>query len=285
MDYLHLAGQQAVQRSANAEAISHLTAALELLKTLPDTPERAQQELTLQVALGVPLAATKGYATPEVERTYTRARELCQQIGETPQLFLAVAGLWQFSLVRAEHQTARELGEQLLTLAQSAQDPAFFLAAHRALGEALFCLGELTPARVHFEQGIALYDPQQHRSLAFRYGVDPGVYCLSFAAWTLWLLGYVDQALKKSHEALALVQRLSHPPSLMAALAFATQLYKCRREVQPVRERAEATIMLSTEQGSAFWLAWGGMTFRGWALAVQGQEEGIAQIRQGLAAL
>ena len=94
MDYLQLAGQQAVQRSANAEAISHLTTALELLKTLPDTPERAQQELTLQIALGVPLMATKGYAAPEVGKAYTRARELCQQVGETPQLFPVLWGLW-----------------------------------------------------------------------------------------------------------------------------------------------------------------------------------------------
>ena len=114
VEYLHLAGQQAVQRSANAEAISHLTTALELLKTLPDTPERAQQELTLQIALGPALMATKGYAAPEVEKAYTRARELCQQVGETPQLFPVLWGLWAFYLVRAELQTARELGEQLL---------------------------------------------------------------------------------------------------------------------------------------------------------------------------
>jgi class 3 adenylate cyclase/predicted ATPase len=285
VEYLQLAGQQAVQRSANAEAISHLTTALELLKSLPDTRERTQQELTLQLALGVPLAATKGYATSEVERAYTRARELCQQIGETPQLFLALEGLWQWYQVRGEYLTARELGEQLLNLAQSAQDPALFLAAHRALGEALFMLGELAPARAHLEQGISLYDPQQHRTLAFRYGVDPGVMCLNFATWVLWLLGYVDQALKKSHEAFALAQQLSHPPSLVAALAFAAELHQCCREVQVVQERAEAALMLSTEQGFAYWLAWF-TPFRGWTLAEHGQgEEGIAQIRQGMAAL
>jgi predicted ATPase len=149
----------------------------------------------------------------------------------------------------------------------------------------LFFLVELLPARVHFEQGIALYDPQQHRSLAFRYGIDPGVLCLSFASWALWLLGYVDQALNKSHEALALAQQLSHPHSLVAAIAFAAELHQYCREVQAVRERAEAAIMLSTEQGFAYWVAWGA-PFCGWALAEQGQgEEGIAQIRQGMVAL
>jgi len=110
VEYLQLAGQQAVRRSAYVEAISHLTTALELLKTLPNTPERAQQELMLQVALGVPLMATKGYAVPEVERVYTRARELCQQVGETSQLFPVLYGLWGFYYVREELRKARELG-------------------------------------------------------------------------------------------------------------------------------------------------------------------------------
>ena len=131
--YWQRAGQRASQRSAHVEAISHLSKGLDLLKTLPDTPERAQQELTLQIALGAPLQATKGFGAPEVETVYTRARELCQQVGETPQLFPVLWGLWLFYTGRAEHETARELAEQLLSLAQSAQDPALLLQAHHAL--------------------------------------------------------------------------------------------------------------------------------------------------------
>jgi class 3 adenylate cyclase len=205
VEYLKRAGQQAMQRSANTEAINHLTTALELLKTLPDTPERAQQELTLQIALGVPLMATKGFAAPEVGQVYARARALCKQMGETPQLFPVLWGLWAFYHVRAELQTARELGEQLLSLAQSVQDPTLLVEAHYALGLTLFNLGEVAAAKEHFEQVIALYDPQQHRSYAFLYGgFDPGVLALSYAAWVLWLLGYPDQALKRS-------QRGHHP--------------------------------------------------------------------------
>src|SRR5262249_9242085 len=122
IEYLRLAGEQAVQRSADVEAISHLTAALELLKTLPDTPERVEQELMLQIALGSPLQATKGFAAPEVERVYARARELCQQRGESPQLFSVLLGLCAFYVVRGELQTAHELGKQLLSLAQSQPD-------------------------------------------------------------------------------------------------------------------------------------------------------------------
>ncbi len=284
VEYLQLAGQQAEQRSAYAEAISHLTTALELLKTLPDTVGRTQQELLLQTTLGPALMVTEGFGAPEVEKTYARARELCQQVGETPQLFWVLGGLWQFYLVRAEYQTARELGEQLLSLAQSVQDPALLLAAHRALGEPLFLLGELALARAHQEQGIALYNLQQHRSLAFLYGLDPGVMCLNHAANVLWLLGYPDQALKRSHEALILAQELSHPLSLAAALYFAAGLHQFRREGQLTQERAEAAITLSIEQGFSHWME-GGTILRGWVLAEQGQgEEGIAQIRQGLAA-
>jgi predicted ATPase len=281
--YWQRAGQRATQRSANAEAISHLTKGLELLKTLPNTPERTQQELALQLTLGAPLIATKGYTVPEVEQAYTRALELCRQIGETPQLFPVLRGLQIFYLIRAEHKTARELGEQLLTLAQRVQDPVFLLGAHFVLGQTLYFLGELAPAREHLEQGIALYDPQQYRSLVWA-GAHPGAQCLSYAALALWHLGYPDQSLKRSHEALALAQELSHPFSLAFAFASAAFLHQYHRAGQSSRERAEATIALSSDQGFPFWLAIATI-LRGWALAEQGQaEEGIGQIRQGMAA-
>jgi TOMM system kinase/cyclase fusion protein len=282
--YWQQAGQKAVERSANVEAISHLTKGLEWLKTLPDTPERAQQELTLQIALGVPLTATEGWGAPRMGQAYARARELCQQVGDTPQLCSALIGLWAFYLARSEPRTARELGEQLLRLAQRVQDPALLLEAHVALGNTLVWLGEFAPAHAHLEQGIALYNPQQHRSHIFLYGHDPGAWCLGFAAWALWHLGYPDQALTRSHEALTLAQGASHPRILANALGYAAELHQLRREVQATQELAEAEMLLSREHGFMFFLA-EATCFRGWALAEQGQgEEGIAQIRQGLAA-
>ena len=282
--YLQQAGDRAVRLSAHEEAIAHLTKGLELLKTLPDTPECIQQELALQVALGVPLISTKGYAAPEAEKAYARARELCQQVRETSQLSPVLRGLWGFYNMRAEYQTARELGEQLLTLGQSVQDPALLLEGHRALGMTLFVLGELTSAQAHLEQGIALYDPQQHRSHAFLYGQDPGVAYLSQAAWVLCLLGYPDQAMKRIHDALTLAQELAHPFSLAGALFCAAVVHQLRREGGAAQERAEAAITLSTEQGFPFFLTMGTI-LRGWALAEQGQlEEGISQMRRGLVA-
>ena len=283
LPYWQRAGQRAIERSAHAEAIAHLTKGLQLLTTLPDTPERLQRELDLQTHLGPVLIATKGYAAPEVAQTYTRARELCQQMGETPQLFLVLSGLRHFYEVRAELQTARGLGEQLVTMAQKVQDPALLVQAHFALGETLWWLGEFAPARLLQEQGMAFYNPRQHRSQAFLYGQDPGMACRTYAAVALWRLGYPDQALTRMYEALTLAQALSHPFSLAWAFACVAWLHQFRREWPRTQEWAEEAIRLATEQGFPFMGAWG--TFwRGWTLAAQGQEvEGIAHMRQGLA--
>ncbi|WP_459572321.1 adenylate/guanylate cyclase domain-containing protein [Cupriavidus sp. 8B] len=284
VEYLRCAGQQALQRSANLEAIRHLGAALELLKHLPDTPERARQELTLQLTLGPAWMAARGYAAPEVEVTYTRALALCERVGETPQRFSVLLGLRMFYQLRAQYETAHELGERLLSLAQDAQDPEFLVEAHNLLGTTLFFLGEFRVARAHLEQVLALYDPEQHHAHAYLYGLDPGIRGLTFLAWILWYLGYSDQARKRSQEALTLAQEVSHPHSLAHALVFAAELHQLRREAQLTQACAEAVITLSTEQGFPFWLAWGTI-LRGWALAEQGSsEEGIAQIRQGLTA-
>jgi tetratricopeptide (TPR) repeat protein len=171
--YWQRAGQRATQRSANVEAIAHLSKGLELLKILPDTPERAQQELALQITLGTPLVMIRGFAAPEVKNAYARARELCPLTGETSQLFPILRGLWEFYELRAEYQTAQELGEQILALAQRQPDRSLLLVAHNVLGDTLFWLGEFTVAREHLEQGSTLYDVPQHRSHAFLYGYDP----------------------------------------------------------------------------------------------------------------
>jgi predicted ATPase/class 3 adenylate cyclase len=280
--YWQRAGQRASQRSANVEAISHLSKALEMLKTLEESPSRARQELALQIGLGVPLMLTKGYAAAEVEKVYSRARELYQQVGESPQFFPMLFGLWAFYSVRAEYNTARELGEQLVSLADRAHDSAFLTEAHAARGNTLCFLGELVLARGHLERAIALYDPQQHRSHAFVYGQDPGVHSLSYATLALWLLGYPDQARKRSLEAFGLAQELSHPYSLAFALIHLLHVHRFSRKVKATQQRAKELFALSTEHGFPITLAVGA-AFLGWALAQQGEgEEGIMQILQGI---
>ncbi|MGE0826264.1 MAG: adenylate/guanylate cyclase domain-containing protein [Candidatus Binatia bacterium] len=285
LPYWEKAGQKAVQRSAYVEAINHLTKGLELLKTLPEAPDRNQQELTLQITLGSALMAVKGLASPETERTYSRARELCKQAGNTPQFVSVLYGLCGSYTNRGELLTARELGEQLLSLARDLQDPSPLIAAHFALGQTLFWLGEFALAREHVEQGVVLYDPQRHRLLASFYGQDPGVTCRLTAALALWNLGYPAQARKRINEALTLAQELSHPYSQALTSLGSAMLYQFCQESQATREQVEVVLAFSSEQGFPF-LSTRATVLRGWALAMRGEiEEGIAQIRYGLTAL
>jgi predicted ATPase len=251
-----------------------------VLKTLPDTRERTQQELTLQLAPGSPLLMIKGTTAQEVERAYTRALELCHQVGDGPQRFTAMVGLWRFYLNQARLRKAHELGEQCFSLAQRLQNPILLQEAHLMLGSTLLYLGELVTARVHLEEGIALYDPRQSRARAFTSGIDTGVGCLSRAAWTLWLLGYPDHAMTRVHEALTLARQSSHIYSLAFALHYTAMIRLYRREAQLGHELAEATIVLSHEHAFIECLA-GGMFMQGWALSEQGwAEEGIVQLLQ-----
>ena len=285
VEYLGLAGQQAARKSANAEAVTHLSAALELLKTLPDTPARRENELTFLLALGVPLINGNGYAAPEVGNTYQRALELCEQMKDTAELFPTLYGLWLFYYVRADHRRAHELGEQLLRLGTSRQDPALLLEAHFALGNSLFCLGEFAAARTHVERGTSLYDAEQHHALALRYGsYDPGAACLCYSAMAQWHLGYPEQAQKTSHQALTLTHKLSHPFSLVYVFLYTATLQQWRHEGPAVLHSTEAARGLATEHGFQFFLGWGTL-LRGWALVQQGRDEdGIGQMRAGLAA-
>jgi len=282
--YWQQAGEQASDRSAHLEAVSHFSTGIELLQTLPETPERTQHALTMYIALGGALQMTKGQAAPEVEHAYTQAYALCQQVGETPELVPVLFGLWRFYIGRLQLHTAREISETLLRLAQRAPDPALTVSAHYALGTTWYYFGALPAARQYLEEAIACYTPDHHRAPASRIGQDLGVACRLFAAGTLWLLGCPDQALTRLHDALALAHELSHPYSLAFARGWMAFVAQFRRDVPAVHEQAEAAVALSTEQGFSGWATWGTI-MHGWALAMQGQgEAGMAQVRQGLAA-
>ena len=280
--YWQLAGENAIQRSANMEAIVHLTRGLDLITTLPDTAMRTEQELALHIALGAPLIAIKGYVAPEVQHAHTRAWHLCQQIGDTPQLFSVLCGLQLFYSVSADFHTAYEAGEQLLSLAQRQQEPPLLVTAHYALGTNLFWLGEFPSALAQLEQGIAFYNPRQQHSFAFRSGQDHGVICLTRAAMALGSLGYADQARTRIYEALALARQMQHPYSLALALHWAMLVEYQFREGQAVRERAQAAMILSTEHGFASILPVAAV-MHGWALVQQGEHEaGLEQMCGGL---
>jgi predicted ATPase len=279
--YLEQAGKTAIRRNAHGEAITHLTKGLTLLKDLPETIERDRQELSLQVALGGQLLATKGFGAPEVGVTYTRARELCHRLGDTSQLFHVLWGLAAFHTVRTEYQQTYDLGQQLLTLAQSQHDLALLVEAHYVVGQTFYFLGNFPLCREHLGEVMRLYDRRQHHSLAFLYGYDPGVMSQSMLATTLWLLGYPDQALKMGSEAVALAQDLSHPSSLAFARVHAGGVHTLRGEQQAAQEYATA-LTLPAGQGFALMSALGTI-LQGHLLAEQGKKkEGLALILQGL---
>ena len=181
--------------------------------------------------------------------------------------------------VRGELRVGRELGGQLLTVAQRAQDPALLLEAHHTLWATLTILGELTSAWTHMEQGFALYDPHKHKHHAFLYGGhDPGVCCGGHAADVLGLLGYPDQALRRSQDALSLARELSHPSSIAHALSFAAWFHQLRGEREAVQARVAEGMALATEQGFSPRRAQADF-LQGWLLVEQGHREvGIAQM-------
>ncbi|QBR02943.1 adenylate/guanylate cyclase domain-containing protein [Paraburkholderia pallida] len=283
VEYLHRAAQQAVRHAAHLDAMRHLRAALELLKRLPETPARARRELTLLLSLGPALMDVQGYGAPEVAATYTRALQLCEQIGEASELFSALLGLRIHYISRAEYATARELSERMLRMAGDEKDSGLLVEAHSALGVCLFFLGEFAASREHHERALALYDPAQHQAHVFAHGVDPGIRALNYLAMTLWHQGYPDQARERSLEALALARQLAYGPTLAFALAYGAELHQLRGEVALTLERAEAAMAVTSDQGLPYWLAWG-IALRGWALTRRDRlQEGIAQMREGLA--
>lgn len=279
--YLEQAAQNALRRSANREAIDLLTKELVLLKTLPDTPQRNQQELLVQMALAVPLMITKGYTAPEVKAAYARARELARETGETPQLFPLLYGLSRFSYGRNASQSANELREQMLRLARSTQDPSLLLVTHMHMGGNLFFQGRFSQAHTHARQGLSLYDPRQHRTLIFLYGDDPQVLCLCWAALALWYLGYPDQASDTIHQALRIARALAHPFGLAFALFWTAFLHQARGEVQKVQEQTNVLLALTQEHEIPQFAAMGAIV-HGWARAEQGHTTGIAQLQEGI---
>jgi len=283
VQYLRQAAEIALRRHAHREAIDYLNRALTELQALPDTPERRQQELLVYLALGAPLMATRGQAAPEVESVYARAYALCQQVEQTAQLLPVLAGLRRFYVVRGTHETAWELAERLLTLAQRLDDRAYQLEAHRALGTTLFFRGQLPAALAQLQQAMALYEPDSP-PVPHVLG-DPQVSCLIYAARALWCLGYPDQSRARAQQALALAQRLSHPYSLVWSQSFIADLYHLCGEDDVALSLIEASLARASEQGLPYWEA-RGRVMRGLLLAKQGRtQEGIAQMRQGLEAM
>jgi class 3 adenylate cyclase/predicted ATPase len=279
------AGERAIEGSANPEAIAHLTRGLKLLEDLPESSQRDEKELAFQVALQTPLFAAR-FGSAEGERAAQRAVELSRKVGGADQrpLVRALFGLSFTYSARGKIRVGREVAEQMLAVAGRLQEPEPLAYAHNLMGNTLFWLAELGTARMHLENGIALYQPEWSRSLAFRFGFNCASTCHFFLGRALWHLGYPDRALASAEQAVTIAEEVSHPVSRASALSWAAALHQLRGEVGRAREVAEIDLALTAGEIIPFFRAHGVM-LRGWALVEEGQgEEGIAQLREGYAA-
>jgi predicted ATPase len=275
------AGRRALKSSATSEAVVQLTRGLELLSGLPGGVERDRLELDLQVALGGAQLAARGWAAPETGRAYGRARELCDQLNETRQVFPVLWGLTVFHINCGEPSQGREIAEQMLRLAEREEDVAAQVASHRALSAALYHLGEWAPARAHLEQVLVLYEAMPNRPPPSLYGADHRAMALAFLAPALFAMGYPDQARARRDEALAYAQQLDHPHSLALVLSHLCEFHSVAHEWQTVWDLAQALADLGAEQGFSHYLATG-RVFGGCALAQLGQiREGLALYHRG----
>ena len=283
VQYLGQAGENANQRSAPQEAVHHLTKALDLLISLPDTTERRQQEFLLQTALGTSLILSKGFGTPEMSRVYSRARELCAQFSDVTQLFQATLGLWASTLVQEGPQAADQLGNQLMRLAESEQHPEILHRAKNAFGANLHFRGEYSTARLHLEQSIQFQDSDQDTDTSIFLPQEATVTSRCLLAFVLWTLGYPDLAQRRSQEAVTIAQEFGVPFILVMALSFDALIGLFRGEASHALSQAEKAMQLSQEYEFDLWTAVATIV-QGWAWATQSkQAEGIAQLQHGLA--
>jgi tetratricopeptide (TPR) repeat protein len=281
--YLRLAAEGAMRVSANVEAIDHLTRALTLLQTLPDTAERDQLELPLQISLAAAMIIAYGGSFAGVQAILDRARELCRTAECSVQLIPVLRQLYFHHHMRAEHRMAYELAVKLLSLVQQTDDPVSLLIAHGALGQTQIQLGDIVAGRDTLERGLAYYDPERLRNLAYVYGEDFGVTASAYLGVALLLLGYPDQGLARMRTMLTVVEVSPHPHVLAIAFYGITFLYLLRRESHAAQAFAERGITLCEEKGIPFFRALLSIN-HAHALALQGHaREGIAEGQQALA--
>jgi predicted ATPase len=285
--YLYIAGTRAVHLSAYQDGIAHLTRGLTLLESLPPSPARSRQELDLQIALGFAYHGTLGTQQPEVEHAFTKARDLCKELGSRTQMVQILGGLVVLYYVRGELHLAQELAQEGLELAEEENDPLLMMLCHWHLGFVLFCLGDFQETLRHLRYVLDTYDPSRHHhSLLFLRGADPGPGAMAYEACCLWCLGYPDQAMEHSRAALTLAHELNHPFSLADVLCFAgCLLYAMHRDGESLERNAVELLRLTQERNLAAWLGTA-MRYQAEALVLQGKvEAGTAQAQKEIMAL
>ena len=282
--YLLQASQQALRQSAGQEAIAYVRRGLDIVQALPKTAERLRQEIDLHIALALPTTVVHGYGSPEARRVYEKARQLCQQHGDTQALFTTLVGLARYYAMAGDLATAVELAEQLVTSAEAARNTGWLVEACRVKGGLIFAQGRLREARAVLERGLALYDPAYHERHAYRFGHDPAVAILNYLNLALWLLGYPAQALARVQQLERLAQAMVQPTSQVIAQCVLAKSACMRRDGEAALRFAQEGIRLSQSYGQSLWQGMAS-AFHGWALSERGEcVQGLAELREGTAA-
>ena len=283
--YFKTGANNAIRRFAYQEAVDLARRGIELISNLPPTREILNEALCLHLTLGVPLIAIEGYASPNVGKVYTKARELYDQLGDSPDVSEVLWGLWTFHTLSAELETARDIAEEFLQLSERLPYPGLAMRGHWAMEITFTHLGNFELAVDHYEKALALYDPSQHRDDSFLYALNPGVAMPCFAAWALWFLGRTDEAVVRMDEAVALASELSEPQGVAHAQLFACILHQLRDDRELTQQYAEAVVEVSHAHGLVLYGAMADV-MKGWTLSESGcEQQGIDQMRAGLAAL
>jgi class 3 adenylate cyclase/tetratricopeptide (TPR) repeat protein len=284
VNYWLAAGRLSLTRSALVEAVAQLRKGLALVADLPEGALHAQRELDLQIALGKALMATKGYGAPETGEAFDRARSLCDQLDRPAQLVTVLHGQWLHVLVAGDLALARRRAEELLTLGMERNDPVWIVMGCRMSGVTCFWHGEFVSARAYLERGLLLCDPADRSSYAEVTVDDPHVVLLTYLAWTLLHLGYLDQARMRREAALAEARRLARAFTLAHALANATHAEVIVGEPSAALLHADELVSITEGQSISFYAA-EAMILQGWCLTMLGQrEKGTSQLTRGLAA-
>ncbi|MFN2286551.1 MAG: BTAD domain-containing putative transcriptional regulator, partial [Anaerolineae bacterium] len=281
-EYYRQAGERAIRMSANVEAVAHLNKSIALLTMLPHSRERDERELAIQLAIAMPLTYLKSWSTPEVIRVGDRALELSQSLNNTQQLLKSMMVRQSAHTTLAESHAALAVAKQRYNLIQRLEDPVQMTYGHAGLAITYMFVGQLTDSVQHLKQTMALYDINVYRPLIASAGWDPAVMALSVGLYSLWYLGYPDQALQKSQQGLSIAQELEHPFALEFMLGFKVRLHRWRHEVADVQPIIEAELKLWHEHKIELAKA-GAMMEKAWTLSEQGHpDEAIPMFEKGL---
>jgi len=284
IDYLRKAGQRSIERSANAEAVGHLTGALDLLQSLPNSPERKQTRLDLQVMMAQAMIASHGYAAPSTRRTLLQAKELIDESTSPSQKFAILYGMWACHYVGGEVAKQRDVALEFLAAAERADDTAVRCVAHRILGTTYVTMGEFASGLHHLKQARALYDPEHHADHRHQYGQDIGAAALCYLSWALWHLGHFDQASKAATEAMKLAEKLSHPHTLVYTICHARGFMDLfRGRCEDIQSHANLVVSICDESGFSHWRNYGRI-LDGWAAICGGDvDRGTAVLQKAVA--